>query len=377
MSLPDPTVLALNFGSASVKAATFAVRMGHASQGHAPELLERVSVESASDRFQARDDDAARLLEGVIDKFKRMEAAPIVIAHRIVHGADRPGPESLTPATLLQLHDLSTLAPLHQPLALSLVRAAMQRWPSARQIGVFDTSWHQTMVQSRRMLPIPGPLYARGVKRYGFHGLAFQSAMREIAEVAPEIARGRLVLAHLGGGSSLCAVLAGRCVSTTMGMTPLDGLPMSSRPGSLDPGVLLYLQRDLAMSPAEIDQLLWHESGLKGMSGESGDMRELLASGSDGARRAIDVYVHSVAQGVASMAACIGGIDGLAFSGGIGANAAEIRSRVASELEWMGIAIAPALNETNARDISHVLASVKTLVVQVDEEAELARSALG
>lgn len=364
-------VLAVNFGSASVKAAGYLLPDPIGGVRRAPLRTGRISLETTHDSSANPDEVARALLSKVVVSLPDLNDAPDVVAHRIVHGADRPAPTELTPATLAALAELSTLAPLHQPPALALVRAAIQRWPEARQIGVFDTSWHQTMPDRHRVLPISYSLYSRGVKRYGFHGLAFQSAMRQLGRIAPHRSNGRIVLAHLGSGSSLCAVLDGGCVNTTMGMTPLGGIPMASRSGSLDPGVLLHLQRGLELSPDEIDQLLWRQSGLKGISGESGDMRKLLASNSDGARRAIDVYVSGVAQGIAAMAACIGGIDVLAFSGGIGTHAADIRARVTVELDWLGLRIDPALNQAGVLEISASAGRVKTFVLPIDEEEEM------
>lgn len=371
MSLDSRVVLALNFGSASLKAASYSLLASTAAERPAARQTGRISVESKDDTSTTLEDDARKLLAEAAQRLPNLREAPDIVAHRIVHGADRPGPAELTQATLAQLQALSTLAPLHQPPALALVRAAIQRWPDARQIGVFDTSWHKTMPEKHRVLPLPYALYSSGVKRYGFHGLAFQSAMRQLGRIAPKLSTGRIVLAHLGGGSSLCAVLDGHCVTTTMGMTPLGGIPMASRSGSLDPGVLLHLQRSLDKTPDEIDRLLWRDSGLYGLSGESGDMRTLLASSSDGARRAVDVYVSGVVQGIAAMAACIRGIDALAFSGGIGTHAAEIRARVTSELGWMGVEIDPGLNLAGALDIASVETVVKTFVLPVDEEEEM------
>lgn len=365
-------MLALNFGSASLKAASYSLPGSVGGERRAALRTGRISVETTHDPSATPDEDARALLSDVAAGLPALRETPDLVAHRIVHGADRPAPVELTPATLDELEGLSPLAPLHQPPALALVRAAIQRWPEARQIGVFDTSWHQTMAEKYRVLPLAYSLYSRGVKRYGFHGLAFQSAMRQLGRIAPQLSNARIVLAHLGGGSSLCAVLDGSCVTTTMGMTPLGGIPMASRSGSLDPGVLLHLQRGLGMSPDEIDQLLWRQSGLLGLSAESGDMRKLLASNSAGARRAIDVYVSGVAQGIAAMAACIRGIDVLAFSGGIGTHAAEIRSRVTDELQWLGLGIDPGLNQAGAPEISSMAAKVKAFVLSIDEEQEMA-----
>lgn len=366
------TVLALNVGSASLKAASYALLPDAETSRPAARETGRISVESTPGPATNPEDHAGKLLAQVAKRLPDLSGTPDVVAHRIVHGGDRPDPVELTPTTLAELEGLSALAPLHQPPALALVRAAIQRWPDARQIGVFDTSWHHTMPETYRVLPIPYSLYSKGVKRYGFHGLAFQSAMRQLTGIAPAIAAGRVVLAHLGGGSSLCAVYNGRSVNTTMGMTPLGGIPMATRSGSLDPGVLLHLQRDLDMPPDAIDALLWRESGLKGLSAESGDMRELLASGSEGARRAIDVYVSGIVQAIAAMAASVGGIDALVFSGGIGLHAPGVRARVADELEWMGLSIDRGSNQSGAPEISSSTARVRQFVVSVDEERQMA-----
>ena len=368
-------VLALNFGSSSLKAASYLVTSDVAGENSDPRETGRTSVATENEKRLAPGFDADRLLDRALEQLASLSAPPAVVAHRIVHGGDRPGPAELTADTLAELQVLSALAPVHQPPALELIRAARKRWPSARQIGVFDTSWHQSIPETHRLFPLPYTLFERGVKRYGFHGIAFQSAVRQLTTLAPEVARGRLVLAHLGGGSSLSAVLGGRCVNTTMGMTPLAGVPMSTRPGSLDPGVLLHLQRALGLSPDEIDRMLWHESGMKGLSGETGDMRALLASGSQGAQRAIDVYVARVAQEIAAMAACIRGIDGLVFTGGIGAHAAGIRSRLATELDWLGVKVEPGLNRADAREITSPEAPVRVFALKVDEELELALAA--
>lgn len=372
MSLNARMLLALNFGSTSLKAVSYSLPTSATSARLVAKQGRRVTFETPHESVATLEDDAHASLSEVARQLSEQDRKPDVVAHRIVHGGEHPGPAELTQETLVGLRSFSALAPLHQPPALALVQAAIQRWPDARQIGVFDTSWHQTMPDRHRVLPIPYSLYASGVKRYGFHGLAFQSAMRQLARIDTGLSNARVVLAHLGGGSSLCAVRNGQCVNTTMGMTPLGGIAMSSRSGSLDPGVLLHLQRSLAMSPVEIDRLLWRESGLKGLSGESGDMRNLLASNSEGARRAIDVYVSGVVQGIAAMAASIGGIDALVFSGGIGTHGSEIRKRVTDELAWMGLEIDAVLNQAGATNLSSSAAPARTFVVSVEEEQEMA-----
>lgn len=377
MSQNERSVLALNFGSATLKVASFSLL---SSAGTSQAVVKRtalVSVETSRDSQAAFEDEANKLLELIAQRLNEMPSAPDFIVHRIVHGGDRSEPVWLTEETLVELDAYSTLAPLHQPMAIALARASTKRWPKSQQLGVFDTSWHQTMPEIHRLLPLPYSLFAQGVKRYGFHGLAFQSVARQLEAVAPQLSKRRLVFAHLGGGSSLCAVLDGRCVNTTMGMTPLGGIAMATRSGSLDPGVLLHLQRSLGKSEDEIDRLLWHESGLKGLSEESGDMRKLLSSNSAGAHRAINFYVAEVVQAIAAMAGCIGGIDALVFSGGIGTHAGPIRQRIADELAWIGIKFDPALNRAAYGDISSTDAIVKTYVFEVNEEEEMASSIQG
>ncbi|MEO7917504.1 MAG: acetate kinase [Dokdonella sp.] len=365
-------ILALNVGSDSLKAASYALPDG--SETPSPVARETGRLSDVIAHRAPQDVEAAwrELLADVAARLPGLDTQPDVVVHRIVHGADRDGPTEMTPDEIAQLGELSSMAPLHQPRALALIRAAMQCWPAASQVGVFDTSWHQTMPEKYRVLPIPHAMYARGVKRYGFHGLAFQSAMRELGRIAPEISQRRIVLAHLGGGSSLCAVRAGLSVNTTMGMTPLGGIPMETRTGSMDPGVLLHLQRSVGMKVDQIDQLLWRESGMKGLSGESGDMRHLLASNSSGAGLALDVYVAGVVQGIAAMAACIQGIDALVFSGGIGTHAPEVRARVVAELQWLGLGIDAQANQSGTAELTSSEATTRTFAVAVDEEREMA-----
>jgi acetate kinase len=360
------SVLALNLGSASVKAACYAVRSG---RGSGIELVARATLEGG--RRDEVKDDAPALLERLLETLP-LGAGLATVIHRVVHGADRRGPEILTPETLSDLDVLSDWAPLHQPPALELARAALARWPRAVHLAAFDTSWHRTMPERHQVLPLPFELYRRGVKRYGFHGLAFQSVMRQLALASPDLANRRVVLAHLGGGSSLCAVNDGRSVDTTMGLTPLDGIPMGTRTGSLDPGVILHLQRDLALPAADIDRMLWRDSGLRGLSETSGDMRQLLAADSAGSHRAIDAYVDGVAKGIAAMATSLRGIDALVFSGGIGRQAPAVRARIAEALDWLGLALNEQANADNALLISLASSSAKCYVVEVDEEREMA-----
>jgi acetate kinase len=362
-------VLALNMGSTGVKAGSFdADSVGRLRKRSG------ANIESSDEAFSMVDRGDALLEE--LGRLPVLETAPDVVTHRVVHGGDRDGPARLTNNELVSLQTLSSLAPLHQAPELTLARSAMRRWPDCEHIAVFDTCWHRTMPEVHQWFALPDALHERGVQRYGFHGLAFASGMVRVAELAPDLARKRVVLAHLGGGSSLCAVRDGVSISTTMGMTPLGGVPMATRPGSLDPGIVLHLQRALGMSNEEIDHLLWRNSGLRGMSGESGDMRRLLASDAPRSRRAIAVYVSLVAQGVAAMAACVGGIDVLGFSGGIGQNAPAVRAAICKQLDWMGTRVDPAANESNRAELTASGASVSTLVLAIDEEHQMVEEAM-
>lgn len=361
-------ILALNMGSTGLKAGLFD------ADGGIIQKLAGVSLESHDGAISM-----ATRAEALLDELARsslLDAVPEIVTHRIVHGGDRNGPAHLTGDELDSLEALSTLAPLHQAPEMALARAALLRWPRSEHLAVFDTCWHRTMPEVHRRFPLPDALHERGVRRYGFHGLAFASGMARVAELVPRLANGRIVLAHLGGGSSLCAIRDGISVNTSMGMTPLGGIAMATRPGSLDPGVVLHLQRTLGMSNDDIDHLFWRNSGLRGMSGESGDMRRLLASDTQPARRAVAVYVTLVAQGIAAMAACVGGIDLLGFSGGIGQNAAAVRAYICCQLQWMGVRLDPVANERNRMDASADDAPVRTFILPIDEEHEMAREAV-
>lgn len=364
----------VNAGSTSLKAAQYLLSHSAPENPSLIKQIGRASIDTKLDTVGVDLEYADKLLAEIATRVPELDSSPDIVAHRIVHGGDLDGPTDLTPAVVHELEALSHLAPMHQPLSLALVQASRRRWPEARQIGVFDTSWHRTMPEKHRVFAIPYNFYSQGVKRFGFHGLAFQSAMRQLIAIAPDMALKRIVLAHLGGGSSLCAVLEGCSVNTTMGMTPLGGIPMAYRSGSLDPGMLIHVQSRLGMSAAEIERMLWNASGMKGISGESGDMRKLLASSSARALLAIDVYVSGVVQGIAEMAACIHGIDALVFTGGIGANADEIRSRIMNELEWLGLKADPTANRANAPEISLAESDVRAFTLSIDEELEIANS---
>lgn len=359
----EDSLLVLNLGSATLKAARFD---GFGPGVEGPRLSRR--IELALDESAG---DPRTLLAQATDALGFV-AAPAWIGHRIVHGGDAETARILDTGEIDRLQALSRLAPMHQPPALALVENAKELWPHAVQCGAYDTSWHATLPANTRRLPVPRHWDALGVRRYGFHGLAFASVMRSLASQGDGIARGRVVLAHLGGGASLCAVQDGRSVDTTMTMTPLDGVPMATRSGSLDPGVVLFLLRQEGFTLDSLEQALYHECGMRGISGQSGDMRELLASDSPAAALARDVFALRVAQGIAAMATRLGGIDDLAFSGGIGANAAEVRSAIVEYLAWLGMQLDEDANHRGAMRLDAPASPVRLWRVEVDEEGEIA-----
>lgn len=363
-------VLTLNVGSTTVKAAHFRcdpqINLASATRARIAVLPEGEGETRKADRC----------LSELLTQLPAGARTPHVVAHRVVHGGRRDAAVAVSYAVMTELAALAPLAPLHQEPALHLINAARRRWPDVPHIAVFDTSWHATLAPWSRRLPLPAALHAAGVMRYGFHGLAFASAMRQLNILAPAHALARLVLVHLGGGASLCAVVGGRSVDTTMGMTPLDGVPMATRCGSLDPGVVLYLAQHLKMPLPQIEQMLWHESGLRGLSDGSGDMRELLADASEAARLACELYTLRIAQAVVAMATSVGGVDAIVFSGGVGEGAAPIRAQVAERLRWMGLVLDVEANTTGAMQINAAASAVAAFVVRVDEEQELALAAL-
>jgi len=259
------------------------------------------------------------------------------IGHRVVHGGGKfSAPICVTASVLEKLQSYIPLAPLHQPAALKLIVQTQKLYPKVTQIACFDTAFHRTMPESERWMPLPRALYDGGIKRYGFHGLSYQHIAAELPKVMGEKAQGRIVVAHLGGGSSACAMRNLQSVASTMGFSTLDGLMMSTRCGTLDAGVVLHLLQEKNMSGAEVSDLLYNQSGLKGVSGISGDMRELLASKNTDAQKAIELYCASAAKHIAALIPSIGGLDALIFTGGIGENAAQVREHIVAQLRWIG-----------------------------------------
>lgn len=297
----------------------------------------------------------------------------IGVGHRIVHGGREFSEPVIVDAAILgRLDALCPLAPLHQPHNLAALRAAGAARPGLPQVACFDTAFHARQPAVATRFAIPHALAAEGVRRYGFHGLSYDYGSRHLASIDPDMARGRLVFAHLGNGASLCAIREGRSIDGTMGFTALDGLVMGTRCGSIDPGVLLYLQQAKGMSADDVEHLLYERSGLLGVSGVSSDMRELLASGDARAREAIDLFVYRVVRDTGALASVLGGLDGFVFTGGIGENAAEIRGRIVDGLAWLGLEIDVDANARAAPVISTPGSRVKARIVATDEEHAIA-----
>ncbi|TDW16597.1 acetate kinase [Rhizobium azibense] len=299
------------------------------------------------------------------------------IGHRVVHG----GPDYAKP--ILINHDIldtlatfQELAPLHQPNNLAPIRLAMEINPDVPQVACFDTAFHRGHAPHTDCYALPSTYYEHGVRRYGFHGLSYEYIAERLTEVAPGVAGGRIIVAHLGSGASMCALKEARSVETTMGFTALDGLPMSTRPGQMDPGVVLYLIDQKGMTAAEVTDLLYRSSGLKGLSGISGDMRDLLVSVDARAAFAIDHFVHRCGLCVGMLAAALGGLDAFVFTAGVGENSAAIRARISERLAWLGAELDPVANDAGATLISTQASRVALYVLPTDEELMIARHTL-
>jgi len=298
------------------------------------------------------------------------------VGHRVVHGGmDFSTPQDVTEDVLARLEKLVPFAPLHQPHNLSGIRAAAEAFPDARQVACFDTAFHHGHPFVNDTFALPRAYYARGVRRYGFHGLSYDYISGHLAETAPAIHAGRVVVAHLGNGASTCAIREGRSIASSMGFTALDGLPMGTRSGQIDPGVLLYLVEQEGMSPADLGTMLYRHSGLLGMSGISADMRTLLASDAPTAREAIDYFTFRIRRELGGLTAALGGLDALVFTGGIGENAAPIREMVCEGMGWLGITLDKGANDLGEETISTPGSAVRVMVVPTNEELVIARAA--
>ncbi len=380
-------VLVLNAGSSSIKFGLFEISAaepvllckGVLDEHEAKPRLVAKSPSGETlfeQQREASDADGGHLFADVLgfieDRFGqgRLRA----VGHRIVHGGpDYSGPVELTEEVYAKLEALTPLAPLHQPRCLAPVHPLRTIRPDLTQIACFDTAFHHGIAPPASRFAIPRHYETRGLRRYGFHGLSFEYVSGRLAEIAPELVAKRTVIAHLGNGASLCALRDGRSVDTTMGLTPLDGLVMGTRCGTIDPGVLLYLLQHEKMTVEDLQHLLYHESGLLGVSGISADMRALLASGEAAAREAVDLFIFRAAQEIAVMANTLEGLDSLVFTGGIGEHAREIRSAIGERLAWLGVRIDAAANDAARERINAGDSAVDVFVIPTNEELTIAR----
>ena len=388
-------ILTLNAGSSSIKFAAFAIAAGgvlspfgsgeieglgateHGAKGWI-EVGSEGKKEIAFDPKRGRVDHHAAV-EAILERLRQHggDVSVEAVGHRVVHGGpDFAAPILIDSEALAKLRELIPLAPLHEPHNIAGIEAAMKAFPSAPQVACFDTAFHRSHPFIADTFALPRSYYDEGVRRYGFHGSSYEYITRELRRSEPEIARGNVIIAHLGNGASMCAVKDGRAWSTTMSFTALDGLPMGTRSGQLDPAVVLYLMAEKKMSADEVSNLLWKGSGLKGMSGVSQDMRELEASDSPAARDAIAYFIAWVKREIGALAADLGGVDAVVFTAGIGEHGWREREAVLAGMEWIGIALDKEANRANARIISARNSRVTVFVIPTNEELMIAEHTL-
>jgi acetate kinase len=383
-------ILAVNAGSSSLKFQLFAIE----GEGLRRRLRGQMDGIGTRPRLRVRGGDGADLVdrsftaENVADLpaaiaevrnwLRTLHDVTLrAIGHRVVHGGpDFDRPVRIDAQVLEKLAGYQEFAPLHQPNNLAPIRLAMEIDPAVPQVACFDTAFHRGHPAQADCYALPRALYDEGVRRYGFHGLSYEYVAERLRETAPEIARGRVIVAHLGSGASMCALLDGRSIDSTMGFTALDGLPMGTRPGQLDPGVVLYLFAQRGMTPKQVSDLLYKESGLKGLSGISNDLRDLLESDEPRAAFAVEHFVHRSALNAGMLAAALGGLDAFVFTAGIGENSAPIRARIVERLGWLDARLDPEANQTGATRISTLDSRVALYVIPTDEEVMIARHTL-
>jgi acetate kinase len=381
-------ILVLNAGSSSLKFCVYqspnvgAWQLDSRGQIEGIGTAPRFSATDAAGKVVADDrlDKAVRDARQALDSLaawlrSRYRGGSVLgVGHRVVHGGARyTAPVLVTPDILKDLRTLEPLAPLHQPHNLAAIEAVSERLPGAPQVACFDTSFHRGQPAVAELVPLPEEIRRRGVQRYGFHGLSYEYIASVLPEVAPEIARGRVIVAHLGSGASLCAMKKGKSIDSSLGFTALDGLCMGTRPGAVDPGVILYLFQNLKLSAEEVEGILYKKSGLLGISGISNDMRVLLESEEPAARLAVDYFVYRAAKEIGSLAAVLRGIDGLVFTAGIGENSAAIRARICAASAWLGIQLDDESNARRGPRISRSGSPVSAWVIPTNEELVIAR----
>jgi acetate kinase len=384
----DDFALVLNSGSSSLKFALFSVvgdadwplvaRGNIEGLGGTPSMSVRDGAGSAvaTPALPSGVRDARGALEHLFawlnSSFAR--ARLVGVGHRVVHGGPRYAqPAIVTPEVLAELRRLVPFAPLHQPYNLAGIEAVTQQRPEVPQVACFDTSFHRSLPAVAKLVPLPAEVRRGGIERYGFHGLSYEYVASVLPQVAPRVAAARVIVAHLGNGASLCALRGGCSVENTFGFTALDGLCMGTRPGALDPGVVLYLFQALGMSVPEVETLLYERSGLLGISGVSNDMRTLLASAEPSAAVALDYFVYRAAKEVGALTAVLGGLDALVFTAGIGENSPVIRSRICTACAWLGIELDEGANAANATCISRAASRVSVWRIPTNEELVIAK----
>lgn len=382
-------ILVVNAGSSSLKFSLFRLDGAGALQlavrgqidgiGTRPELrVKDAAGASVAERDYSRSEagsvnDAIRLAGEWLRDY--LQGEPLsAVGHRVVHGGvDYARPVLVDAGVYAALEQLMPLAPLHQPHNLAAIRALREAQPQVPQVACFDTAFHRGHPQLADLYALPWEYYEAGVRRYGFHGLSYEYIASVLPKVAPDIAGGRVIVAHLGSGASLCALRSGRSQDSTMGFSPLDGVPMGTRPGALDPGVLLHLMRQRGLSAAQLEHLLYRESGLLGLSGISNDMRVLLESREPRAQLAIDYFVHHIARQIGALAAVLGGVDGLVFTAGIGEHSPQIRARILQACAWLGVTLDADANLCGGPCISTMHSAVSAWVVPTNEELMIAQ----
>jgi acetate kinase len=382
-------ILVINAGSSSIKFSVFETAADRSLTAGVHGQVEgiggaaRLEVTDAGGRTLAGQSLTGAGHEDAIMAIQRWFAAHIGseagfdgVGHRVVHGGLRYFQPALVDRQLLaDLEALVPLAPLHQPHQIAAIRAVSAAAPKVRQVACFDTAFHHGQPLLAQEFALPREFTARGIRRYGFHGLSYEYIVSVLPQVAPECARGKLIVAHLGNGASMCAIDQGRSICTTMGMTPLDGLPMGTRIGALDPGVMLYLMQHEAMDAHALEQLVYERSGLLGVSGLASDMRTLLASDLPAAQEAIDLFVYRIGRELGSLVAALRGLDALVFTGGIGEHAGQIRSRVCQDARWIGVTLDAPANGQGGPLISRPGSAPSAWVIPTDENLMVARHA--
>jgi len=382
------TLLVINAGSSSIKFSVFEIAADGGLKAAVKGQIEGIGTQP---RLRARDQNGASLVD---TRFEAAEIAdvpsaighvgawlrarlggglPVAVGHRVAHGGPNyAAPAVVDDALLADLDRFVLLAPLHQPNNLRPIRAIQQSFPGMLQVVCFDTAFHRGHPAVADRYALPQSYYEEGVRRYGFHGLSYEYIARTLPSVAPEIARGKVVVAHLGSGASMCAIEDGRSVDSTMGFSALDGLPMGTRCGQIDPGVLLYLMVEKGYDAGQIEHLLYHDCGMKGLSGISNDVRDLLASCDPRARLALDYFVYRIGRELGSLAGAMGGIDGLVLTAGICENSAEMRARVCERANWLGIRLDETANQAGGPCLSTADSPVSAWVIPTNEERIIA-----